>query len=276
MSEDIFVRFWGVRGSTPVPGPSTLRYGGNTACVEVWCGERLLILDAGTGLRGLGNAIKRRSERIRADVLISHPHLDHLMGLPFFAPLYHAQNELSLWIPKLAVEPARAELLITSLIGPPYFPVPINKMGAKLHYQAYDAGDAIRLQSDLNIKTLKIDHPGGAAALRIEYRDRTLVYLTDVELSERAVAGMTAFVRGADALICDAMFTDSEKADHRGWGHTTWQDAVRLAQMANLSRLILFHHAPARTDAELDDISLSAASILPGTQVAAEGMSFSI
>jgi phosphoribosyl 1,2-cyclic phosphodiesterase len=275
VSDGIFVRFWGVRGSAPVPGPTTLRYGGNTSCVEVRCGPHLIILDAGTGLRALGQAIMRDEMPCKADIFITHPHLDHLLGLPFFAPLYRAESELHLWLPRLSRDGSNPDL-ITPLIAPPYFPIAIDQMGAALERRPFEPGETLYPEGNLTIKTIGLEHPGGAVGLRLAYQGRTLVYLTDVELCDARIADLATFARDADVLICDAMFTDDEKADHQGWGHTTWQDATRLAQRAAVARLILFHHAPDRTDKALDEIGWNAATLLPGTEVASEGLSLHV
>lgn len=270
MSADMLVRFWGVRGSIPVPGFTALRYGGNTACVEVMCGERRLILDAGTGIRGLGEALRRDGRRIRADLFLSHPHLDHVMGLPFFSPLYEAGSDVCIWTPDLGT----TEDWLNGLIRPPFFPIPLAHMGANIQSQAYRPGTRITLGSDITVHTMPVPHPGGAAGLRIEFQGEALVYLTDFEASAEALGALAGFCRGAGALICDAMYADEEIELKRGWGHSTWQSAIALASAADARSLYLFHHAPERSDRALDEIGWAASTRFGHVHVASEGLCF--
>jgi phosphoribosyl 1,2-cyclic phosphodiesterase len=266
-SSDMLIRFWGVRGSAPVPGPSTLRYGGNTPCVEVRCGSHLVILDAGSGLRELGKLMAQEAAS-KADVFLTHLHLDHIIGLPFFAPFYGTQNHMQLWIPKM---PTLSEDCVDGLFKPPYFPIPLSRLGARIESRGFAVGDAFHLHDQITVRTIGLDHPGGAVGLRLSYRGKSVVYMTDVELSHRDEAALSAFAAEADVLICDATYTEAEKDAHAGWGHSTWEDAVRLGAAARVSRLVLFHHAPDRSDRALDEIGWKAAKLLPGTEVASEG-----
>jgi phosphoribosyl 1,2-cyclic phosphodiesterase len=269
---DLVVRFWGVRGSLPVPGPDTLRYGGNTSCVELRCGPHLVILDAGSGLQALGRSLSESGELVDADMFLTHPHLDHIMGLPFFSPLYRAGNKLRLKVPEFS----RSADWIEAIIGPPYFPLRLDGMGATVAREPFVLGETLRPHEDLVVKTIALAHPGGASGIRVEYLGRAVVYITDVELPDADLFAIARFAANADLLICDAQYTTDEMASHRGWGHSSWQDAAQLAHAADASRLLLFHHAPERTDEELDEIGSHAAKLFPATEVASEGLAIRV
>ncbi len=264
------VRFWGVRGSIPCPGPGTVRYGGNTACVEVRCGDRLVIFDGGTGLRALGNEIVTAGARIDADIFFSHCHIDHVAGLPFFAPFYSDRNSFRLWAGHLA--PTRLEDALRSLMSHPLFPVEVEVFRAAVSYRDFLAGDPIALDGGIAIRTAPLEHPGGATGYRLEFAGRSIAYLTDNEI---APAGpdrrLLDLARNADLAIYDCMYTDEQIADKAGWGHSSWRQGVALAESAGVKRFCLFHHAPEHDDATMDWIAAQARAMRPGTIAAAEG-----
>jgi phosphoribosyl 1,2-cyclic phosphodiesterase len=249
------VRFWGVRGSIPSPGPQTCRYGGNTACVEVRAAGELLILDAGTGIRQLGLALNESGGPVRGTILISHAHWDHIHGLPFFAPAMAPGNRFQVY--GCTGTPAHLRSILAGQMETPYFPVSLDDLPDTLEFHELPE-DAIRV-GPLTIRTMRLHHPGMALGFRIELGRRSLVYATDHEPTPAVNGGeppldsdLIRFASGADLLICDAQYTGEEYRRHVGWGHSSVTDAVRLALAAGVRQMALFHHDPERTDAALD------------------------
>lgn len=268
----IRLKFWGVRGSIACPGPDTLRYGGNTPCVEVRCGEHVLILDGGTGLRPLGDAILKTGAKLDADLFLTHCHLDHVSGLPFFAPLFMNNHHLRIWAGNLPADVSVKKALRT-MMSPPLFPIDVESFKAAIEYLDFHPGDTLEPRPGVILRTGMLNHPGGAIGYRIEYQGKVLAYLTDTELPQEAVNGATlALARDADFLIFDCTYTDSEIASRRGWGHSTWKDGVRLADAAQAKTLCMFHHDPSHDDAFMDGLGGEAAAVRPGTIVAREGL----
>jgi phosphoribosyl 1,2-cyclic phosphodiesterase len=275
---DFGVRFWGVRGSIACAGPETARYGGNTASLEVRCGPRLLLFDAGTGIRYLGNALERAGAPLEAELFFTHTHFDHVCGLPFFKPLFEPRNRLRLWAGHLGARTTIRQVLCEFMMSP-LFPVPPEVFRAEVEYRDFTAGETLELGSGITVRTAALHHPDGATGYRVEYGGRALCYVTDTEhvpgVLDRAVLGLIA---GADLVIYDCTYTDEEYAEGRvvGWGHSTWQEAVRLCRAAGAKRLAVFHHDPERSDEALDAIAQQVADALPGSLVAREGLALAL
>jgi phosphoribosyl 1,2-cyclic phosphodiesterase len=252
------VRCWGVRGSIPTPGESTLRYGGNTACVEVVCGRDRVILDGGTGIRLLGRRLLEQNQAGRAHVVLSHFHWDHIQGLPFFRLLFESDTSLVVSGPRQG-EDGVARLLAGQM-DPNYFPVPLYSLAAATDFE--DLGDGELEEGSIRIDGMRVRHPSVTMAIRLRVGGLTICYAPDNELDGPThgvddpdwKARMLDFVRGADLLIHDAMYTDREYEHCRGWGHSTFRQALNLAGEAECRRLLLFHHDPDRSDDELDRI----------------------
>lgn len=273
---DMSVRFWGVRGSIASPGPGTVRYGGNTACVELRCGDHLLILDAGTGLRLLGEHLAAAGGSVDADILCSHTHFDHICGFPFFAPCYAAGNRIRIWA---GHEAANGDIgaVFRVLLTPPLFPNVTGSIKAAIEFKDFACGDTFSPRPGISVKTGALNHPGGASGYRIEWRGKSVAYITDTEQRAGALdAKVLALAEGADIAIYDANYTDEDYAPHAGWGHSTWQEGVKIARQASVKTLVLFHHDPARTDAMLDAIADEAGRRRAGTIVAREGLVLSL
>jgi phosphoribosyl 1,2-cyclic phosphodiesterase len=269
------VRFWGVRGSVPTPGPDTVRYGGNTSCVEVLCGDRRIIIDGGTGLRLLGQSMMQEGV-VNADILLSHTHLDHIEGFPFFVPAFGAGNQFRIWAGHLLPE-TTLEKTLGRLMSAPLFPVPLEAFGTQVQYYDFRAGDRLVLSDTVSVRTAMLDHPNDAVGYRIGFGGRSICYISDTcHRMGQTNQNIVNLIRDADLVIYDAMFTEEEFAERPHWGHSTWEEAIRLVQLANARRLVLFHHDPARTDAELDTLAETAALRQPGTVVAMEGQTIDV
>ena len=267
------IRFWGVRGTVSCPGPSTLRYGGNTACVEMRCGEQRLIFDAGTGLRQHGREMVQNGEKVDLNLFFTHTHMDHVMGLPFFRPAYNAANRLQFWSGHLASQGRRLEEVLEQLMQPPFFPVPLDIMHACIAFHDFTPGERIELGEGVVVRTAALNHPGGAVGYRTEFNGRAVCYVTDTEhVPDAPDHAVLDLIKGADVVIYDATYTDAEFARFKGWGHSTWQEGVRLCELAGAARLVAFHHDPDHGDDDLDRIAAELAGVRPGSLVAREGM----
>ncbi len=249
---------WGVRGSVPAPGPATARYGGNTPCAELRAADgRRLILDAGTGLRALGGAWGPGPDVPDAavDVLVSHAHGDHLHGLGFFAPLAAGRARVTLHTAPEQVAPVESG--VRAVLGPPLFP-PIDGLLERVRVRALPPDRPTRV-AGFDVCPVPAAHPGGAVGFRVADAegDGALVYLPDneiaaVDAADGARDALVAAIAGVDLLVHDATYLPAELRRHRGWGHSSYADAVRLASEAGVGRLVLYHHHPSRGDDEVD------------------------
>ncbi len=249
------IRFWGTRGSIPTPGHRTVRYGGNTACVEVRANSgELLVLDAGTGLRELGVQLEHNGHApIDLDLFISHLHWDHIQGIPFFRPAYDPRAAIRVHAPK---HPRPVKELLGVGMDDPFFPVDIDALPAKLEFEEIGE-DEEDTAGPFRIRTARLFHPAPAFAYRVEADDRVLVYATDTEDPfsgrENPVVGLA---QGADVLIHDAQYVNGDYK--KGWGHSTIESAVDVAIRSGSKRVVLYHHDPERSDEALDKIKVDA------------------
>lgn len=264
------VRFWGVRGSIPWATAASIRVGCNTPCIEVRddSSPHTLVLDAGSGIVGLGAALADRTERV--DLLLTHYHRDHLQGLPFFGPLFARRPAPAIWAPAAA-----GRSPIESFFDAPFHPLPYAKLPSPPAIHDVRPG-ALRIGA-FEIRAQPLNHPGGSLAYRISGHDGDLVYATDHEFGDEAIDGaLGRFIAGARAVILDAHYTPEERAAHRGWGHGDWAQCARFAAAHGAGRLWLFHHKPGRTDAELREVESKAREIFAAAEVAEEGKTFSL
>lgn len=261
----IHVRFWGVRGSIPTPGPSTHRYGGNTSCVEVRTPEARFILDAGSGIRELGVRMVRQADdqSTTSHLLLSHAHWDHIQGFPFFAPAYNPETTLRVY----GTEPGddRFYRLLSGQMDSSYFPVQFADLAGTIVADHLNGGK--RQVSDAVVSVLPVCHPGGSLSYRIQLGDYGMVYSTDNELDllienpeeaekpgvlRRLPEELVRFIHGANLLVADGQYTDAEYPSHRNWGHSRATTVVDLAIAAKVSQVAIFHHDPMQSDAEVD------------------------
>lgn len=246
---------WGARGSVPVCGPNYVRYGGATACLEIRGPEdQLIIVDAGYGIRGLGNNLIGRGP-VQGTLLITHAHWDHISGFPFFKPVHDETTRLEIIC--CAFKREFTEKMLASTMAPPYFPVPLTQVKAQISYPR--ACDDSFVVGGLTVEAIRLSHPNGGVGYKFSQGERSFVFLTDNELSFRHPNGVKLddyrrFCQEADLLVHDAEYTPQEYAKVEGWGHSTYVDALELALTAGVKRFALFHHNQDRTDEQMDQL----------------------
>jgi phosphoribosyl 1,2-cyclic phosphodiesterase len=249
------IRFWGTRGSIPAPGPHTLEFGGNTTCVEVLLLNGLrVVIDGGTGLRLLGQHLLEQHDPCRFHLLLTHGHWDHLLGIPFFEPIYRESTKVIVdgWPPAFQA----MTRVFDSHMGDGFFPVAFDHLKARIDYLNNLAHGPLELDGVL-IDAIRLNHPQGGLAFRFKEGRHTMVFITDNELGAargRRIPEFVEFAQGCDLLIHDAQYLPAEIAERRGWGHSTYEEVVALAQQAEVHNLLLTHHDPGRTDVGVEQI----------------------
>lgn len=267
MTQDLTVRFLGVRGSVATPGQD-FTAGGNTACIEVVAGDTRIILDAGTGIRTLANERMASGPR-HSTILLSHLHWDHTCGLPFFTPIY---------VPGHRVEIASGpngvmshDDAIRGLFRAPFFPVAFDDLAGQVSTRELRANDRFTI-GDITVTMARLNHPDPVYGFRLEHAGCAIVYATDTEHFACVDPTLKKLAAGADILIYDSQYTPEEYPNRVGWGHSTYVAGAELARAAGVPQLVLFHHDPGRTDAQLAALEAAAAALLPGTIAAREGL----
>jgi phosphoribosyl 1,2-cyclic phosphodiesterase len=264
------IKIWGCRGSIPVATPENIRFGGSTACVELSINGQTVIIDAGSGIRELGTQILARGTN-QAHLLLSHGHYDHLMGLPFFSPVYDRGMKLDIWSGHTGGNPCTRDI-IAGFMKEPYLPVTIDLMCANMSFHDIKAGSVLDLGHGITATSAPTHHPGGCLAWRVDCEGRGFVYLSDHEHGNAAVdVNLVKFARGADVMVYDAMYTDEEYEKRKGFGHSTWRQACKVAKAAEVKELLLFHHAPERTDRALESIEAQAHKLFTGASASRDG-----
>ena len=266
------VQFWGVRGTFPVAGRPASRIGGNTPCAAVTSGAGdVFIIDAGTGIRALGEAliVGRKTGPLRLSLVFTHFHLDHVQGLPFFAPLLLVDAEIRFYS---AVDPEDMKGYLGRLMGKPYFPMPFDRTPAAKSFHKID-GAGIGIGS-ARISACPLHHPQGCVAYRLEENGAAVVFATDTEpVADRVDERLAEFAKGASYLVYDAMFTPEEYVSGRqSWGHSTWLEGAKLAKAAGVSNLILSHFNPDHSDRVILGLARRARGIFPAATCAREGL----
>jgi phosphoribosyl 1,2-cyclic phosphodiesterase len=249
------IRFWGTRGSIPSPGPNTLEFGGNTTCVEVVLTNGLrVVIDGGTGMRLLGNHLLEKNIPCHFHLLLTHGHWDHLLGIPFFEPIYFETTKIIVdgWPPAFQA----MTRVFDSHMGDGFFPVAFDHLKARIDYLNTLAQGPLDLDGVL-IDAIRLNHPQGGLAFRFREGKYTMVFITDNELGAakgRRIPEFVEFVQGCDLLIHDAQYLPAEILERKGWGHSTYEEVMDLAQQAEVHNLLLTHHDPSHSDAEVKEI----------------------
>jgi len=273
MTAQMRLRFWGVRGSLAVPGPSTAEYGGNTACVQLeGAGSDVILFDAGTGIRAAGqHLLACSSEPLRIHLFLTHFHWDHIQGLPFFTPLFNPANHVTIYSSRFTAPLGES---LRGLMAPPYFSISFEDLKARVELVELETEIAI---GGLRIAPLEVHHPQGACAYRVNRGDLSFLYVPDREHGDaRLDAVLLDASRGATALVIDSQYTPEEYGRHRGWGHSTWAESVKLAREAQVKTLVLFHHDPSHPDDVVHRIEAHARREFPDTFAAKEGWAFEL
>jgi phosphoribosyl 1,2-cyclic phosphodiesterase len=278
LNPQFLVRFWGVRGSIASPGASTVRYGGNTSCVEMLVSGQRLIFDGGTGLRELGISLLAEMP-LEASMFFTHSHWDHIQGFPFFVPAFVKGNRFNIY-GAIAPNGSTIEQRLNDQMLHPNFPVPLQVMGADLKFCDVEIGETVQI-GDISIENALLNHPGEAIGYRVTYQGKTAAYITDTEhFPNRLDENVIWLARQADVMIYDATYTDTEYHDPKsskvGWGHSTWQEAVKVAKAAGVKTLVIFHHDPSHNDEFMDQVAADTRAVFANSLVAQEGLTLDL
>ncbi|GHT75257.1 MBL fold metallo-hydrolase [Spirochaetia bacterium] len=273
------IRFWGVRGTIPCPGPDTVVYGGNTTCVEIRADDRLIIVDLGTGVRALGERLVanevKTGRHVDADIFISHTHSDHIMGLPVFTPIFNPTTKLRVWGP-VSSEDTTLESILGDQLSYRYWPIRLSELSAKIEYSQIRE-TTLDLGGGLSVTSKYMNHPIFCLGYRFEYQGKSIVTAFDCErfwnvfptdrndsrydeaaaregdaVAQEENGHLVRFYEGADILVHDSQYTNQEYSAKQGWGHSTYEQAIDFGLRASVKRLVCFHHDPNRTDTQLD------------------------
>ena len=270
----IRVKIWGCRGSIACPAPTHLKYGGNTTSLEVDVGGRKLLLDCGTGVRNLGKQMMKH-EQEHCYILLTHTHWDHINGFPFFAPAFDKNRHFEIMAGHLMDKGGIRNILETQMDNP-MFPVPLDAMQAKMSFTDFNAGEDLDLGlGGATVRTALLNHPNDATGYRVDYNGSSMCLITDTEHVEGELdENILNLIEGADLVIYDATYTEEEFPSKVGWGHSTWNQGVKLCQEAGAKRLGIFHHDPEHDDVFMDAIAEAANKTWDGAFVIQENMDF--
>ena len=271
----IRVKIWGCRGSIACPTPTHLKYGGNTTSLEVDAGDQKFLFDCGTGVRNLGKQLIR-SEMKHCDFLLTHTHWDHINGFPFFAPAFDRSRQFDIYAGHL-MDKGGIKFIFEKQMDNPMFPVPLEAMLSKLTFNDFQAGESLDIGKSKKTKvtTAPLNHPNDATGYRIEHDGKSMCLITDTEhIPGHLDQNIVKLIEGADLVIYDSTYTEEEFPSKVGWGHSTWEEGVKLCKEAGAKRLGIFHHDPDHDDAFMDKVAEDAYKVWDGTFVIQENMDF--
>jgi phosphoribosyl 1,2-cyclic phosphodiesterase len=274
------IRFWGVRGTIPAPGPDTVRLGGNTACIDVLTSDKqLIVIDAGSGIRRLGIALAEENPgRIVGTVLVSHTHWDHIQGFPFFSPLIgpHSRQNRFVIVGQKRVGRQLEHVLADQIIEP-YLPFAFKELAADIHVKEVSGGENVVIGDDTIIRVAELRHPGGCLGFRIENNGRVFTYCTDSSHEDGHITeNVLALAEGADLLVHDAQYSLEQRNEFPQYGHSSWLEAVKVAVKAKVGCLALFHYDPNASDDYMESVLQKAREIFPRTILSQEGMELNL
>jgi len=272
----IRVKIWGCRGSIACPAPTHLKYGGNTTSLEVEIADQTFLLDCGTGVRNLGQQMMKADFQEHCHILLTHTHWDHINGFPFFAPAFDPRRKFDIMAGHMT-EKGGIKNVFEAQMENPMFPVPLEAMQSKLTFSDFHAGDDLDIGNSPNVKvsTALLRHPNDATGYRFDYNGKSMCLITDTEhVPGEPDENILKLIEGADLVIYDATYTEEEFPSKIGWGHSTWEEGVKLCKMAGAKRLGIFHHDPEHDDVFMDKLAGEAAREWDGAFVIQENMDF--
>ena len=253
MNHNVVVEFWGVRGSVPSPGPNTVKYGGNTSCVSITYQDKVLILDAGTGIRELGSSLATQQQK-EIFILLSHSHWDHIQGFPFFKPIYQPDRPVYMF-PTMLKKNNVLSSLVEQMDGA-HFPITPDQVPSNFNYIT-DHPLHFLLSKGFDIETVSLNHPGSALGFKVKVNGITICYFTDNEIDPPYPKtidydDLVNKCKNADVLIHDAQYIEEDMPSKHGWGHSLIKQVTQLGYEANVKNIVYFHHEPERNDDEID------------------------
>lgn len=269
--KEFYVKFWGVRGSIPSPGPKTAIYGGNTPCIEIVCGRQTLIFDAGSGIRELGTELMQPGAPRNLELFFTHCHYDHIEGLPFFSPLF--DDRFRVTMRSGHQQPSDTRRMVANYMQQPYFPVGPDCFRARVDYREFVPGDTMTVGKTIKIHTIALNHPGGSIGYRVEFDGRSICIVTDTEhVPGKPDQNILKFIKDTGIVIYDAAYDDEDFQKYTGFGHSTWQEGCRLCDASNAGIYAVFHHGPWACDDCLAALEDRLKSARPNSLMAREGL----